>query len=76
MPARLDFRKLRKILTLQVSANAPQGASQNLFPRYLHRSLDKHPPPEELLRHDKLRLDTVWRMGPLRFVWAAVLRRT
>ncbi|MEE8330163.1 MAG: class I SAM-dependent methyltransferase [Acidimicrobiia bacterium] len=42
---------------------------------YLHRSLDKHPPPEELLVHDRLRLDSTWRMGPLRFVWGAVLRR-
>ncbi len=43
--------------------------------RYLHRSLDKHPPPEQLLRDPQLRLDSVWRMGPLGFVWGAVLRR-
>ena len=44
--------------------------------RYLHESLDKHPPPVDLLRHDRLRLDSVWRMGPLGFVWAAVMRNT
>jgi ubiquinone/menaquinone biosynthesis C-methylase UbiE len=43
---------------------------------YLHRSLDKQPPPEVLLLHDQLRLDSTWRMGPLRSVWGAVLRPT
>lgn len=43
--------------------------------RYLHESLDKHPPPEELLLGSPLRLDGVWRMGPLGFVWGAVLRK-
>jgi demethylmenaquinone methyltransferase/2-methoxy-6-polyprenyl-1,4-benzoquinol methylase len=54
-------------------AGATVGAAAQY--RYLHRSLDKHPPPETLLLHRRLRLDSVWRMGPLHFVWAAVLRR-
>ena len=41
---------------------------------YLHRSLDKHPPPEELLANAPLELEDTWRMGPLGFVWAAILR--
>jgi len=54
-------------------AGASIGAADEY--RYLHRSLDKHPPPQELLLHDRLRLDSAWRMGPLGFVWGAVLRR-
>lgn len=42
---------------------------------YLHRSLDKLPPPEELYREGPLRLEQVWRMGPLGFVYGAVLRK-
>lgn len=71
----------------RVAAAAHRAASAALLPvagasigaaaqyRYLHRSLDKHPPPEILLLHERIRLDTVWRMGALNFVWAAVLRR-
>jgi demethylmenaquinone methyltransferase/2-methoxy-6-polyprenyl-1,4-benzoquinol methylase len=42
---------------------------------YLHRSLDKLPPPEELLGHGPLKLEAVWRMGPLDFVYGAALRK-
>lgn len=55
------------------AAGATIGATDEY--RYLHRSLDKHPPPQQLLLHHKLRLDSVWRMGPLGFVWGAVLRK-
>ena len=41
--------------------------------RYLHKSLDKLPRPEQLLDGLALRLDHVWRMGPLGFVYGAVL---
>jgi len=40
---------------------------------YLHHTLDKHPPPTELFRAAPLRLVDTWRMGPMGFVWAAVL---
>ena len=43
--------------------------------RYLHRSMDKYPPPEELLGDTPLDLVETWRMGPLGFVWAAILRK-
>lgn len=43
---------------------------------YLHRSLDKLPPPEELYAHGSLVLETTWRMGPLGFVYGAVLRKS
>ncbi|MEA3510034.1 MAG: methyltransferase domain-containing protein, partial [Actinomycetota bacterium] len=40
---------------------------------YLHRTLDKHPPPEVLLSSSPLRLVDTWRMGPMGFVWGAIL---
>lgn len=42
---------------------------------YLHRTLDKHPPPEVLLADTPLTLDETWRLGPMGFVWAALLRK-
>ncbi|NIA24026.1 MAG: class I SAM-dependent methyltransferase [Gammaproteobacteria bacterium] len=42
---------------------------------YLHRSLDKLPPPEELFTESPLNVERVWRMGPLGFVYGAVLRK-
>lgn len=41
--------------------------------RYLHRSLDKLPPPEELYNHAPLHLQHIWRMGPLGFVYGVIL---
>jgi demethylmenaquinone methyltransferase/2-methoxy-6-polyprenyl-1,4-benzoquinol methylase len=43
--------------------------------RYLNRSLDKLPPVEELYVGTPLVFERSWRMGPLGFVYAAVLRR-
>ncbi len=48
------------------------GARQEYV--YLHRSLDKLPPPEELYRNAPLHLEQLWRMGPLGFVYGAILR--
>ncbi|HSL26148.1 MAG TPA: class I SAM-dependent methyltransferase [Acidimicrobiia bacterium] len=42
---------------------------------YLHRSLDKLPPPEVLLGSGPLRLESTWRMGPLGFVYGAILAK-
>lgn len=42
---------------------------------YLHRTLDKHPPPEVLLGSSQLRLVDTWRLGPMGFVWAAILEK-
>lgn len=42
---------------------------------YLHRSLDKLAPPEELFASGPLTLESVWRMGPLGFVYGAVMRK-
>ncbi|HHC09514.1 MAG TPA: methyltransferase domain-containing protein [Actinobacteria bacterium] len=40
---------------------------------YLHRSLDRHPPPEELFADTALEVVETWRMGPFGFVWGAIL---
>jgi demethylmenaquinone methyltransferase/2-methoxy-6-polyprenyl-1,4-benzoquinol methylase len=40
---------------------------------YLHHTRDKHPPPEELLANTPLTLEDTWRLGPMGFVWAALL---
>lgn len=42
---------------------------------YLHHTLDKHPPPERLLADAPMTLVDTWRLGPMGFVWAAVLRK-
>jgi demethylmenaquinone methyltransferase/2-methoxy-6-polyprenyl-1,4-benzoquinol methylase len=42
---------------------------------YLNQSLDKHPRPEELLGSSPLRLVDAWRMGPMGFVWGAILEK-
>lgn len=40
---------------------------------YLHRTLDKHPPPDVLLSGHGMVVERIWRMGPLGFVWGAIL---
>lgn len=42
---------------------------------YLHRSLDKLPPPEEMYASGPLKRERLWRMGPLGFVYGVVLRK-
>jgi demethylmenaquinone methyltransferase/2-methoxy-6-polyprenyl-1,4-benzoquinol methylase len=42
---------------------------------YLHRSLDKLPPPEILLGGGPLQLASTWRMGPFGFVYGALLTK-
>lgn len=42
---------------------------------YLNRSLDKLPPPEQMYAAGPLRLVSLWRMGPLGFVYGVVLEK-
>ncbi|MBN2114148.1 MAG: class I SAM-dependent methyltransferase [Acidimicrobiia bacterium] len=42
---------------------------------YLHRSLDRLPPPERLFGEGPLALERLWRMGPFGFVYGVVLRK-
>lgn len=43
--------------------------------RYLHRSLDSLPQPQEIYADAPLTLERLWRMGPLGFVYGVVLRK-
>ncbi|KAA3639478.1 MAG: methyltransferase domain-containing protein [Armatimonadetes bacterium] len=43
---------------------------------YLHKTLDKHPPPQQLLADTPLTLVDTWRLGPMGFVWAALLQKS
>ena len=43
---------------------------------YLHRSLDKLPHPEVMYASGEMRLDDVWRMGPLGFAYGALLTKS
>ena len=71
-PVRAAIHRAGTRLVLPAAGSSIGAADEY---RYLHESLDKHPPPQELLLHDRLRLDSVWRMGPLGFVWGAALRK-
>ncbi len=42
---------------------------------YLHRTLDKLPAPEVMFSDTPLELVSTWRMGPLGFVYGALLRK-
>ena len=42
---------------------------------YLHDSLDKLPPPEEMFAATPMRKIALWRMGPLGFVYGVVLEK-
>jgi demethylmenaquinone methyltransferase/2-methoxy-6-polyprenyl-1,4-benzoquinol methylase len=43
--------------------------------RYLHRSLDALPQPQVIYDDAPLEVERIWRMGPLGFVYAVVLRK-
>lgn len=43
---------------------------------YLHKSLDKLDPPEQLYANGPLPIKKLWRMGPLGFVYAVVLEKS
>ena len=72
-PARPLLARLHRAGTAVVLplAGATVGARDEYT--YLHRTLDKHPEPAELFAGTVLRLVDTWRMGPMGFVWGAVL---
>jgi demethylmenaquinone methyltransferase/2-methoxy-6-polyprenyl-1,4-benzoquinol methylase len=43
---------------------------------YLHRSLDSLPQPDDIYADGPLRVERIWRMGPLGFVYGVVLRKS
>jgi len=44
--------------------------------RYLHRSLDSLPQPADIYADGPLQVETIWRMGPLGFVYGVVLKKS
>lgn len=54
-------------------AGAAIGAGREY--RYLHRSLDRFPPPEEMYAGGPLQVSELWRMGPLGFVYGVILTK-
>jgi len=44
--------------------------------RYLHRSLDSLPQPQEIYAGAPLSVEEIWRMGPLGFVYGVVLKKS
>ena len=70
-----NMRRIHRLGTAIVLplAGASIGARQEYT--YLHHTLDKHPPPEDLLDSSPLRLVKTWRMGPMGFVWGAILEK-
>lgn len=43
--------------------------------RYLHRSLDSLPQPQQIYADAPLRVERIWRMGPFGFVYGILLRK-
>ncbi len=74
-PERDRWRRLHRLGTSIILpiAGASIGAREEYT--YLHHTLDKHPPPEDLLDSSPLRLVETWRMGPMGFVWGAILEK-
>ncbi len=68
-------RRLHRIGTAVVLNSVGLLARARSEYAYLHHSLDKLPRPEELFGDVALRLDEVWRMGPLGFVYGVVLAK-
>jgi len=44
--------------------------------RYLHRSLDSLPQPQEIYADAPMQVEKIWRMGPFGFVYGVVLRKS
>lgn len=74
-PKRAALAKLHRAGTAVVLplAGSTIGAREEYA--YLHRSLDKLPAPEVLFADVSMRLKRTWRLGPLGFVYGAILVR-
>lgn len=67
------IHRIGTAVTLPAVGTLVAGAPREYW--YLHRSLDKLPPPERLFTGGPLEVERVWRMGPLGFVYGALLRK-
>jgi demethylmenaquinone methyltransferase/2-methoxy-6-polyprenyl-1,4-benzoquinol methylase len=68
-------RRLHRLGTAMVLPMAGVAVGALREYRYLHRSLDVLPQPRELFGEGPLQLVDLWRMGPMGFVYGAVLRK-
>lgn len=71
-------RVARRVHRLGTAVTLPAVGLMVGAPReyaYLHRSLDKLPQPEDIYVDGPLRLEELWRMGWMGFVYGAVLRK-
>jgi demethylmenaquinone methyltransferase/2-methoxy-6-polyprenyl-1,4-benzoquinol methylase len=66
------LHRLGTALTLPVVGTLARARDEYA---YLHRSLDKLPPPEEMFAGGPLRLERLWRMGLFGFVYGVVLTK-
>jgi demethylmenaquinone methyltransferase/2-methoxy-6-polyprenyl-1,4-benzoquinol methylase len=71
-PVRRALHRVGTAITLPL-AGLTVGAPREYW--YLHRSLDKLSPPEQLYADVPLRFEELWRMGPFGFVYGAVFRK-
>lgn len=74
-PERAWKRRLHRAGTAVVLPLAGLAVGALREYRYLHRSLDRLPPPQVLYAGGPLPVERVWRMGPLGFVYGVVLRK-
>lgn len=68
-------RQIHRLGTALVVPAVGKAAGAPSEYRYLNASLDKLPPPDEMFAGGPLELEKVWRMGPLGFVYGALLRK-
>lgn len=75
-PRNAQLAKVHRVGTSVVLpvAGATVGGREEY--QFLHESLDKLPPPEALYARAPMSVVDMWRMGPLGFVYGAVLART
>ena len=79
-PRRAPAAALHRLGTAAVTPAAGFMVGAAAEYRWLHKSLDKLPPPERLysaasLREVPLRAEALWRMGPLGFVYGVILAK-
>jgi len=75
-PKSARWAKLHRVGTSMVLPAAGTAVGGRTEYQFLHESLDKLPPPEMLYADAPMTVVEMWRMGPLGFVYCAVLERT
>lgn len=74
-PLHANAARVHRFGTSMVLPTAGLAVGGRAEYQFLHRSLDKLPPPEQLYADTPFSQERLWRMGPLGFVYGAVLER-